>query len=291
MAHPRTLIRSGVLRAVTYGGRFGPEVPRVCGLGALLTIIGMFILAGCYLSRTSDQATASDVNNHSFTFANGAVFHAALVNVSTTVCFTDNATNFTLSSAGGVATGTNRFDSCILTVTTSTYTVGAGPQVGEVITLDPCDFNSDLKTLTISNRDLTAPSTVATACSPGSSGNVIPATAANVNNQSFTFDIAPSGGVFDSALTNVATALTFTNNATNFSLTSAGTVSGSATGTSTIQSGSCTLTIATSTYTVGTNLRANSVIKLNPCNFDNTARTLTVTNLGTATSEPGVLQP
>src|SRR6476659_6024050 len=103
MAHPCTLMRSGALRAVAYCGKFGPEVPRVFGLGALLTMIGALILAGCYLSRTIDQATASDLNNRSFTFANGAVFHVNLVNVSTTLCFTDNATNFTLSSAGGTA--------------------------------------------------------------------------------------------------------------------------------------------------------------------------------------------
>jgi len=251
-------------------------------------MIGACILAGCYLSRTIDQATASDVNNRSFTFTNGAVFHAALVNVSATLCFTDDATNFTLSSAGGTAAGTNRFDSCILTVANSTYAVGAGPQLGEVITLDPCDFDSDRQTLTISNRDLTATSTVATACSPGSSGNVVPATAENVNNQSFTFSTAPSGGVFDTALTNLPTSLAFTDNATNFSLTAA---SGTATGTSIIQSGSCTLDIATSTFTVGTNLQEGEIIRLNPCNFDNATRRLTVTNLGTATSEPGVFQP
>jgi hypothetical protein len=286
MAHPRTLRQSGVLRAVAYCGRFVPEVPGIFGLGALLTIIGMLILAGCYLSRTVDQATASDVNNQSFTFTNGAVFHAALVNVSTTLCFTDDATTFTLSSAGGTAAGTNRFDSCILTVANSSYTVGNGPQVGEVITLDPCDFNSDLKTLTVSNRDLTATSTVAVACSPGSSGNVTPATADNVNNQSFTFSTAPSGGVFDTSLTNLPTSLAFTDNATNFSLTSA---SGTATGTSTVQSGSCRLTINNSTFPVTTNLQQNRTISLNPCSFDNTARTLTVTtNLGTATSDPGM---
>jgi len=157
--------------------------------------------------------------------------------------------------------------------------------VGEVITLDPCDFDSDRQTLTVSNRDLTATSTVAVACSPGSSGNVAPATVENVNNQSFTFSTAPGGGVFDSALTNLPTSLAFTNSATNFSLTSA---SVTATGTSTVQSGICTLTIATITDTIGTSLRANSVIRLNPCNFDNTAKTLTVTNLGTATSDSGV---
>jgi hypothetical protein len=285
MALPHTLMRSGALRVVAYCGRFVPEVPCICGLGALLTIIGALILAGCYLSRTVDQATASDVNNQSFTYTNGAVFHAALVNVSTTLCFTDNAANFTLSSAGGTAAGTNRFDSCILTVANSSYTVGNGPQVGEVITLDPCDFNSDLKTLTVSNRDLTATSTVAVACSPGSSGNVAPATVENVNNQSFTFSTAPSGGVFDTSLTNLPTSLAFTDNATNFSLTSA---SGTATGTSTVQSGSCMLTINNSTFPVTTNLQQNRTIRLNPCSFNNAARTLTVTtNLGTATSEPG----
>ena len=102
------------------------RVPCIFGLGALLTIIGACILAGCYLSRTIDQATANDVNNQSFTFTNGAVFHAALVNVSTTLCFTDNATNFTLSFSGGTATGTNQFDSCILTVTTSNYGLAPG---------------------------------------------------------------------------------------------------------------------------------------------------------------------
>ena len=72
----------------------------------------------------------------------------------------------------------------------------------------------------------------------------------NVNNQSFTFSTAPSGGVFDSNLQNMTTALAFTDDATQFSLTS---TSGTATGTSTVQGGSCTLTIANSTYAIGTN--------------------------------------
>ena len=286
MALLRTLMRSGAPRVVTCRGRFVLQVSYIFGLGALLTMIAACILVGCYISRTVDQATAGDVNNRSFTFTNGAVFHSALVKVSTTLCFTDNATNFTLSSAGGTAAGTNRFDSCILTVANSSYTVGNGPQVGEVITLDPCDFDSDRQTLTVSNRDLTATSTVGVACSPGSSGNVAPATVENVNNQSFTFSTAPSGGVFDSTLANLPTSLAFTNNATNFSLTSA---SGTATGTSTVQSGSCTLNINNSTFPVTTNLQQNRTIRLNPCSFDNAARTLTVTtNLGTATSDPGM---
>ena len=260
------------------------KLPYIFGLGVLLTISGALILKGCYLSRTIDQATASDVNNQSFTFTNGAVFHAALVNVSTTLCFTDNATTFTLSAASRTVTGTNRFDSCVLTVTKISGT-GDGPQVGEVITLDPCDFDSDRKTLTVSNRDLTATSTVATACSPGSSGSVIPATADNVNNQNFTFSTAPAGGVFDAALNNVATTLGFTSDATSFNLTSIGTINGSASGTSTVQSGICTLNIFASNYTVGTNLQVNRTIRLNPCNYDSANRKLVVTNVGTATSD------
>ena len=286
MALPRTLVRSGVLRAVTCCGRCVPAVPYILGLGALLTLIGVGILAGCYLSRTKEQATASDVNNRNFTFSNGAVFNTALVNISTTLCFTDNATNFTLASAGGTAAGTNRFGSCILTVANSTYTVGTGPQEGEVSTLDPCDFDSDLQTLTVSNRDLTATSTAATTCTPGSNVNVIPATSDNVNNQSFTFSTPPSGGVFDSHLQNVTTTLAFTINATQFSLTS---TTGRATGPSIVQGGSCTLTINISTYAVVDGPQAGSLIRLNPCNFNQAARTLTVTNLGTATSDPAVV--
>ena len=288
MALPRTLMRSGALRPVASRGRFVPPVPRIFGLCALLIIIAMCTLAGCYLSRTVDQATASDVNNRSFTFANGAVFHTALANVSTALCFTDNATNFILSSSGGTANGTNRFGSCILTVVTSTFAAGAGPQGGDVITLDPCDFDSELLTLTVSNRDLTTTSTVATACSPGNVGTGAPATPSSVNNQSFTFD---SGEVFDVALRNVSTVLEFTNNATSFTLTSAGSISGQATGTSIVQSGSCTLNITNSTYTVGTNLRATSpTTRLSPCNFDSATRKLTVSNAGiTATSEASVI--
>jgi len=48
MALPRTIIRSGALRAVAYCGGFVLEVRRIFDVGALLTIIGTFTLAGCY---------------------------------------------------------------------------------------------------------------------------------------------------------------------------------------------------------------------------------------------------
>jgi hypothetical protein len=266
----------------------------------VLALIGALILAGCYLSRTINQATASDVNNQSFTFANGAVFDAALVNISTTLCFTNNATNFQLTSTGGTATGTNSFSSgCTLVVGPNTDPTAAGggssfsvssggPQPGETITLDPCDFNSDLKTLTVSNRGLTTSSTVAVAgCqgNSGNSGNSIPATADNVTNQSFTFSTPPSGEVFNVRLQNVTTTLAFTASATLFSLTSTS-IGANATGTSTVQVGVCTLTIASSNYDVAAGPQVGDVIRLNPCTIDISTRELTVTNNAvTVTSE------
>src|SRR5712691_1179852 len=103
---------------------------RLLELGALLAILGVFALAGCYISRTINQATASDVNNRNFTFTSGAVFHSALTNVSTALAFpnNDNAQTFTLCSGSNKATGTNSFVSCTLTVNIdSDYPSGAGP--------------------------------------------------------------------------------------------------------------------------------------------------------------------
>src|SRR5262249_29408200 len=127
-------------------------VPLLLSLGALLTVLGVCTLAGCYISRTIDQATASDVNNRNFAFTNGSVFHPGLTNVATALAFSNNAQDFTLCSSGNTASGTNRFGSCRLTVTSSSYSTGSGPQVNDVITLDPCDFDSDDHTLTVSNR-------------------------------------------------------------------------------------------------------------------------------------------
>src|SRR5215472_8345810 len=158
---------------------------RLLELGALLAILGAFALAGCYISRTIDQATASDVNNRNFTFANGGAFHSALNNVSTALAFSNNAQNFTLCSGSSKATGTNSFGSCTLTVSPggSTFPSDSGPQANDVIKLDPCDFDSDNKTLTVSNRGVTATSTAATTAT-GTCSTVIPATPNQLNKRS-----------------------------------------------------------------------------------------------------------
>jgi len=133
------------------------RIHRIMGrLIALIAIAGAVMLGGC--PDHTEQATAADVNNEAFTFPSGAVFHPALANSATTLTFTNNAANFTLSSPEGTAAGTNTFGSCMLTVTTSTYPPGAGPQATDVLTMDPCDFDNTANTLTVSHDSLTATS-------------------------------------------------------------------------------------------------------------------------------------
>jgi len=287
MAIACTVIRSGALRAVVHCGRFVLDAPRILVLSALMTMLGVFTLAGCYLSRTVDQATASDVNNRTFAFTSGAVFHSALTNVSTALAFSNNAQNFTLCSGSNTATGTNRFGSCILTVTTSSYSANAGPQKNDMITLEPCDFDSDTDTLMVSNRSLTATSAAATTTTGTDCSTTTQTMGSQVDGLSFTF---ASGAVFNSDLLSVLTALAFSNGAKNFTLTSAGTIRGMATGTSSVVVGSCILTVTTG-YSTGVGPQKNDVIKLNPCTFNSTSNTLTVTNLSiTVTSDRAVIQ-
>jgi len=127
------------------------------GFVALIALAGAMSLLGC--SENVEQAIADDLNNQSFTFSSGAVFNPGLTNITTTLGFFNISANFTLSSAGGTASGTNTFgNACTLTVLNSTYAIGAGPQVNDAIRLDPCDFDIDNHTLLIGNGTTTATS-------------------------------------------------------------------------------------------------------------------------------------
>jgi hypothetical protein len=135
------------------------------GFVALIAIAGTMSLLGC--SPAVQPAIADDLNNQSFTFSSGAVFNPGLANIETTLAFSENASIFTLSSAGGAVVGTNTFDNaCTLTVTgpapdKSPYAIGAGPQVNDAIRLEPCDFDIPNKTLLIGNGTTTATSSPA----------------------------------------------------------------------------------------------------------------------------------
>jgi hypothetical protein len=135
------------------------------GFVALIAIAGAMSLLGC--SPDVQPAIADDLNNQSFTFTSGAVFNPGLANIETTLAFSENASIFTLSSAGGAVVGTNTFgNACTLTVTgpapdKSPYAIGAGPQMNDAIRLAPCDFDIDNKTLLIGNGTTTATSSPA----------------------------------------------------------------------------------------------------------------------------------
>ena len=183
------------------------------GLVVLIVIASALRLLGC--SDSVQQANINDVNNQTFTFASGAVFNQALVNESTALAFFNNATSFVLTSINGVATGTNVFGSCTLTVTTSSYVSGTGPQVNDVIRLNTCNFDIPNQTLVVGNGTTTETSSHGVVTGP----IIEQATVDDVNNQAFTF---ASGAVFNAALTNVPTTLAFSNSAINFTLSSAG---------------------------------------------------------------------
>jgi hypothetical protein len=247
-------------------------MPRLChillNLAVVLTIAGALILSGC--AATDGQATTDDVNNNAFTFPSGTVFHPALTGA-TTLEFTDNANTFTLFSAAGTASGGNRFGSCILTVGTSIYAPGTGPQVNDVMTLNPCDFDSTNRTLTVSNGPITATSNPAIA-------RLVNATASNLNDQTFLFT---SGEIFHPALANIAVTLNFSNNANSFTLTSTDNTDNTASGSSRVStpsSGSCTLTVTSTTYKAGTGPQRNDVIILNTCQFNSATGALTISN-------------
>ena len=123
------------------------------GLVMIVAIVGAAALLGC--SDEIQPATVSDLNNRSFTFTNGVVFHPALANMPATLAFNNNSTNFALSSVSGTAVGTDSLNPCVLTVTFSTYDPGTGPQANDTITLNPCDFDRSNKTLIIGNGTIT----------------------------------------------------------------------------------------------------------------------------------------
>ena len=123
---------------------------------------------------------------------------------------------------------------------------------------------------------------------PGDSDHHNPAIASDLNNRSFTFS---SGKAFNSALTNVSTAVSFSNNATNFALqATVQNVVRTATGTYDLDS--CLFTVGNSTnpttpaggsnFPAGAGPQPNDTIDLSICDFDSTDNSFTIFD-GTAT--------
>ncbi len=88
-----------------------------------------------------NKDTVKAMDNQVFTVPTGA-FSAvpALANQQTTVRFTNTATTpiGTITAANGTASGPATFSSCIFTIQSSTI---PGIAVGQVITVNPCQYN------------------------------------------------------------------------------------------------------------------------------------------------------
>ena len=132
-------------------------LPRRIAQCMALVVIGTLTVLGCGKSNTSDaSATASDLTNRSFAFTSGAGPNLATVlGLPQGQAFTLQFGNFggtnvgpvTLDSGGSAASGTVTLGSCTFRFDRSTFPAGRGPQSGTQFTIDPCQSNSNDKTL------------------------------------------------------------------------------------------------------------------------------------------------
>src|SRR5439155_1831798 len=125
---------------------------------ALIAVIGALAVLGCSSgsSTTFVSATANDLTNRAFAFPTGAgASLATMLGLPQGQAFTLQFANFggtnvgpvTLDSGGSTASGTVTLGSCTFRFDRSTFPAGRGPQSGTQFTIDPCQSNSNDKTL------------------------------------------------------------------------------------------------------------------------------------------------
>ena len=155
---------------------------RIAQCIALVVVIGTLIVLGCGGNKgnSNASATASDLNDRSFTFANGAGPNlAAVLELPQGQAFTLDFGNFggtnvgpvTLDSGGSVASGTVTVSPCSFFFSRSTFPAGSGPQSGTPFVIDPCIFNSNNNTLQLTAQP-SGESLVSSPAVPLSSTNV-----------------------------------------------------------------------------------------------------------------------
>lgn len=128
----------------------------VARLLGVAMIVGSLALYGCDDDGGGggeEAAVPDDLENRSFTFTNGAVFHNGLAGESVTLMFgefTGDATTgpVRLSSGAASAVGRVAVSSCNFTFTSSTFAQDDGPQAGDGVATD-CNYDTDDNTLTI----------------------------------------------------------------------------------------------------------------------------------------------
>jgi len=100
-------------------------------------------------------ATPANLQQTTFAFADGAIFGLANIPVTlATGTFVGNIGDFALTANGLVASGSLTIGSCTLLVTTSTFPVGQGLQVGDQLVLDPCQIDAIDRRLIATNAIL-----------------------------------------------------------------------------------------------------------------------------------------
>jgi hypothetical protein len=100
-------------------------------------------------------ATPANLQQTTFTFADGAIFGLANIPVTlATGTFVGNVGDFALTANGLVASGSLAIGSCTLLVATSTFPVGQGLQVGDQLVLDPCQVDAIDGRLIVTNAIL-----------------------------------------------------------------------------------------------------------------------------------------
>jgi hypothetical protein len=106
-------------------------------------------------------ATPANLQQSTFFFADGTIF--GLVNSPVTLAtgtFVDNVGDFALTAHGLVASGSLTLGSCTFVVTTSTFPVGQGPQVGGQLIVDPCQIDAIDRRLIATNAIVSSTPTI-----------------------------------------------------------------------------------------------------------------------------------
>lgn len=154
----------------------------ILSLVAGMALVGSLSLLGCGGGDEDGgggggtvSASPETVNNKSFSFTSGEVFDPGLKDIPTTLALSSNGTHFdigaTVDGAPRTASGTNQFGSCTFTVTSSNFPARIQRlQVGSQFTADPCLFNTNNSTLTITIGGFTVTGTLTVNTGTGGSG-------------------------------------------------------------------------------------------------------------------------
>src|SRR5262249_51716939 len=152
------------------------------GVGSLIPlVIAALLVSACTGDNPGDNpgdspganqssfkaVEAPDIANKAFVLSNASPFGVDTASGPVTLTFgtmLDNTGPFQLEAGGARATGEVTFNSCDLRITNSTFAASQGPQVGQILQLQPCEIDPATGVLRVENAFTLATATSA----PGS---------------------------------------------------------------------------------------------------------------------------